>query len=71
MLGQGYDGVTSMSENFKSVQSLIREKHTAALNVQCCVHSLNLVLAHSPNIHYICNCIRSTKLIGNFIKVSV
>ncbi|KAF0765422.1 52 kDa repressor of the inhibitor of the protein kinase-like, partial [Aphis craccivora] len=70
MLGQGYDGAASMSGNFKGVQSVIREKHPAALYVHCSAHSLNLALAHSSNIHYIRNCIGTIKSVGNFIKVS-
>ncbi|XP_060869648.1 52 kDa repressor of the inhibitor of the protein kinase-like [Metopolophium dirhodum] len=70
MLGQGYDGAASMSGNFKGVQSVIREKHPAALYVHCSAHSLNLALAHSSNINYIRNCIGTIKSVGNFIKVS-
>lgn len=71
MLGQGYDGAASMSEHFKGVQYVIREKHPAnALYVHCSAHSLNLALAHSSNIYYIRNCIGTIKSVGNFIKVS-
>uniref|UniRef100_A0A2S2PP03 Repressor of the inhibitor of the protein kinase n=2 Tax=Schizaphis graminum TaxID=13262 RepID=A0A2S2PP03_SCHGA len=62
MLGQGYG-------NFKGVQSVIREKHLAALYVHCNVHSLNLALANSSNIHYIHNCIGTIKSVGNFINI--
>lgn len=64
MVGQGYDGAASMSENF------IRESHPAALYVHCSAHSLNLALAHSCNVQYIRNCIGTIKSIGNFIKSS-
>ncbi|KAE9522168.1 hypothetical protein AGLY_017428, partial [Aphis glycines] len=70
MLGQGYYGAASMSGNFKGVQSVICEKHLAALFIHCSARSLNLVLAHSSNIHYIRNCIGPIKSVGNFIKIS-
>ncbi|KAL4122845.1 hypothetical protein QTP88_015112 [Uroleucon formosanum] len=35
LLGQGYDGAAAMSDNFKGVQSVIREVHPAALYVHC------------------------------------
>lgn len=70
LLGQVYDGAAAMNRNFKAVQAVIREVHPAALYVNSSAHSLNLALAHSSNIHHICNCIGIIKSVENFIKIS-
>ena len=54
MIGQGYDGASSMSGEEKGVQAIVKESCPLAVYVQCSAHVLNLVLVKScviPEIH--------------------
>lgn len=70
LIGQGYDGASSMKGSFKGVQAVIRESHPEALYVHCSSHSLNLALGHSCQVQPIRNTIGIIKSVGNFIKSS-
>ncbi|XP_025405448.1 zinc finger MYM-type protein 1-like [Sipha flava] len=45
--GQGYDEASNMSEKFKGVQTIIRNKYPRALYVHCAAHTLNLAVSSS------------------------
>ena len=54
MIGQSYDGVSSMSRKEKGVQAIVKESCPRAVYVHCLAHVLNLVLVKScaiPEIH--------------------
>ena len=54
MIGQGYDGASSMSGKEKSVQTIVKKSCPLAVNVHCSAHGLKLVLVKSwaiPEIH--------------------
>lgn len=70
LVGQGYDGASSMSGCFKGVQAIIRETNPAALYVHCSAHSLNLALLHSSKVPAIRNCFGTVRTVINFIKGS-
>jgi hypothetical protein len=48
--GQGYDGASSMSGQFKGVQALITNKYPTAIYVHCVSHSLNLALSNAAEV---------------------
>ena len=50
MIGQGYDGASSMSGEKKSVQTIIKESCSLAVFVRCSTYVLNLVLVKSCTI---------------------
>lgn len=45
MIGQGYDGATAMSGQFKNVQTRIRELYPLSYYIHCSAHCLNLVIS--------------------------
>lgn len=45
MIGQGYDGATAMSVQFKNVQTRIRELYSLSYYIHCSAHCLNLVIS--------------------------
>ena len=54
MIGQGYDGASSMSGKQKGVQAIIKESCPLDVYVDCSKHVLNLVLVKSyaiPGTH--------------------
>ena len=54
MIGQGYDGASSMSGKEKGVQAIVKESCPLAVYVHCSAHVLNLVLVKScaiPEMH--------------------
>ena len=54
MIGQGYDGASTMSGKEKGVQAIVKESYPLAVYVHCSAHILNLVLVKScaiPEIH--------------------
>ena len=54
MIGQGYDGASSMSGKEKGVQAIVKESCPLVVYVHCSGHGLNLVLVKScavPEIH--------------------
>lgn len=68
MLGQVYDDASSMSGNFKGIESIITRKHSTILNDRCNVNFLNLSLIDPLNVNHIHNCIETIISIGNFIQ---
>lgn len=49
VVGQGYDGGSSMRSEHKGVQARIKEKNPRAMFIHCYAHSLNRVLVNSLN----------------------
>ena len=47
MVGQGYDGASSMSGKFAGTQAIIRQQFPNAIYVHCASHALNLVISKS------------------------
>lgn len=45
LVGQGYDGVSTMSGKFNGVQAKIKQLYPKAIYVNCVSHRLNLVLS--------------------------
>eukprot|EP00102_Acyrthosiphon_pisum_P022514 XP_016659724.1 PREDICTED: zinc finger MYM-type protein 1-like [Acyrthosiphon pisum] len=57
LFGQGYDGASNMSGQYKGVQSIIKEQFTHAIYVHCAAHSLNLAISTASEIQSIRNCL--------------
>ena len=54
MIGQGYDGASSMSGKEKGVQAIVKESSPLAVYTHCSAHVVNLILVKSyviPEIH--------------------
>ena len=59
MIGQGYDGASSMSGKEKGVEAIVKNPCPQAVRVHCLAHVLNLVLVKScaiPEIHSTFDC---------------
>ena len=70
MIGQGYDGASSMSGKEKGVQAIVKESFPLAVYVYCLAHVLNSVLVKScakSEIHSTFDFIRD---IASFCKSS-
>ena len=50
MIGQGYDGASSMSGSVLGVQACIRQVCPSAVYVHCASHCLNLTISRSCDI---------------------
>lgn len=70
LVGQGYDGASSMSGIFNGVQKNICDITPHALYVHCAAHSLNLAISKSCNIPEIRNCIGSISTITSCFRKS-
>ncbi|XP_025192657.1 52 kDa repressor of the inhibitor of the protein kinase-like [Melanaphis sacchari] len=70
LVGQGYDGASSMSGIYNGVQKNICNIVPHALYVHCAAHSLNLAISKSCNIPEIRNCIGSISTITSFFRKS-
>jgi len=70
MVGQGYDGVRSMSGHLKGASAIITNTCPRALYVHCCSHSLNLALSDSCQLKNINNCIGAITAVGTFLRSS-
>ncbi|XP_050065451.1 zinc finger MYM-type protein 1-like [Aphis gossypii] len=57
LYGQGYDGASNMSGQFKGVQVIIKNKYPKAIYVHCAAHSLNLAGSTASGIQPIRNCL--------------
>uniref|UniRef100_A0A2S2P594 Repressor of the inhibitor of the protein kinase n=1 Tax=Schizaphis graminum TaxID=13262 RepID=A0A2S2P594_SCHGA len=55
--GQGYDGASNMSGQFRGVQSIVKLKYPKAVYVHCSAHSLNLAVSTASGIKPIRNCL--------------
>ncbi|VVC31043.1 Ribonuclease H-like domain,Domain of unknown function DUF4371 [Cinara cedri] len=70
LVGQGYDGASSMSGIYNGVQKNICNLVPHALYVHCAAHSLNLAISKSCDIPEIRNCIGSISTITSFFRKS-
>ena len=63
LVGQGYDGASTMAGHLSGVQKRIRDKYSRAIFVHCASHCLNLVIndqSKVPIIRNTCAVIRET-----------
>ena len=63
LVGQGYDGASTMAGHLSGVQKRIRDKYPRAIFVHCASHSLNLVINDQSKVLIIrntCAVIRET-----------
>ena len=70
MIGQGYDGASAMSGEFKGVQSEIRRECPSASYVHCSSHCLNLSLAKGSIVQAIRNTVGTMSEVITFINAS-
>lgn len=70
LYGQGYDGASNMSGQFKGVQTLVRCKYPKALYVHCAAHSLNLAVSTASGIKPIRNCLGLIEKAYTFFNTS-
>ncbi|KAF0750221.1 52 kDa repressor of the inhibitor of the protein kinase-like isoform X3, partial [Aphis craccivora] len=57
LYGQGYDGASNMSGQYKGVQAIIKKNYPKAIYVHCAAHSLNLAVSTASGIQPIRNCL--------------
>ena len=67
--GQGYDGASSMRDEFRGVQSVIRNEYPKALYTHCVAHCLNLCLSDSSKIQAIRNVLGFISEICTFFSI--
>jgi len=70
MIGQGYDGASSMSGSVLGVQTCIRQVCPSAVYVHCASHCLNLTIFRSSDIPSIRNCQEVVSEIAAFFNRS-
>ena len=70
MVGQGYDGASSMSGKFNGTQAIIRQQFPNAIYVHCASHALNLVISKSCQVQAIRNCQGVISEVANFVNRS-
>ena len=70
MIGQGYDGASAMSGEFKGVQSEIRRECPTALFVHCSSHCLNISLSKGSIVQAIRNTVGTMSEVITFINAS-
>ena len=70
LVGQGYDGCSTMAGKEGGVQKLIRDKHPKALYFHCASHILNLVINDLNNVKEVQNASGTTKEVINFFRES-
>lgn len=68
--GQGYDGASNMSGNFKGSQAYISELQPIAVYVHCYSHCLNLALVKACDVPTIRNMMEVVEQTTNFIRDS-
>lgn len=68
LVGQGYDGASTMSGCRTGVQTRISELHPKAMYVHCASHCLNLVLSDSLNVPCITNSLGVVKEVSQFFR---
>jgi hypothetical protein len=68
--GQGYDGASAMSGQFRGVQAFISEKVPSAIYTHCSSHSLNLCLSDASKIPMIRNCMGVISEVCSFFHKS-
>ncbi|KAJ8891699.1 hypothetical protein PR048_004228 [Dryococelus australis] len=52
LIGQGYDGASSISGYLHGAQAYVRKGHSMALYVNCSTHYLNLALAEPCSLYW-------------------
>ena len=63
LVGQGYDGASTMAGHVSGVQKRIRKKHSQPIFVHCAAHCLNLVINDQNRVSIVrstCDIIRET-----------
>lgn len=70
IVGQGYDGCSSMAGNISGVQARIKEKHPRAMYFHCASHRLNLVVNKASTVADIRNAVASIKATIKFFRES-
>jgi len=55
MIGQGYDGASSMAGFAHGVQAIIRQSHPATCYVHCAAHALNLTISRASEVQAVRN----------------
>ncbi|KAL1422037.1 hypothetical protein MTO96_022499 [Rhipicephalus appendiculatus] len=70
IVGQGYDGCSSMAGNISGVQARIKEKHPRAMYFHCASHRLNLVVNKASTVADIRNTVASIKATIKFFRES-
>lgn len=70
LIGQGYDGASTMAGHISGVQKRVRDIHKKAVFIHCASHRLNLVLNELNSIPIIRNTISVIKETINFFKES-
>lgn len=68
LVGQGYDGASTMAGHVSGVQKRIRDKYKKAVFVHCASHRLNLVLNELNSVPCVRNTIGIIKETINFFK---
>jgi len=66
--GQGYDGATSMSGRFNSVQACIKKECKTAIYVHCSSHSLNLAVFYACGLQGIRNTMGTIEKVFVFLN---
>ena len=70
MIGQGYDGASSMSGVACGVQAMIRQSHPAACYVHCAAHALNLTISKASEVQAIRNAFGVMCEVVTFFRLS-
>lgn len=68
--GQGYDGASAMSGQYKGCAAVIKKTYPEALYVHCSNHALNLALTHACSVPALRNSLATMKEIINFFRMS-
>jgi hypothetical protein len=70
MVGQGYDGCSTMSGCVNGVQTRVRNIHPSAIFSHCASHRLNLVVNKASTVSEIRNCVGTIKNVVVFFRES-
>ena len=70
LVGQGYDGASTMAGHLSGVQTCIRDKYPRAIFVHCASHCLNLVVNDQSKVPIIRNTCAAIREIIHFLKKS-
>ncbi|KAF2890159.1 hypothetical protein ILUMI_16014 [Ignelater luminosus] len=68
MVGQGYDGSSSISGAFHGVQAYIRAKYSSAIYVHCASYSLNLAISDACTVPQVRNSMPTLSKLCNFFR---
>lgn len=68
IVGQGYDGASSMAGKFNGVQAEIKKLYPKALFVHCANHRLNLALSSAMSVTHIRNCLGTMSDVCNLFR---